>query len=158
MVTPGTTCHARFTIHLIIHTENWPESDPNKICERCRSCRAVCQASGKPEVQQKLIEALRKDNDLSVRLRQGQLICLQLISTVKTCIKPWRMAKNMEKHPKTRHSYQSWFHHIEIHIKPSHFNIKQSHIIYITHSYTKTWFGWYSYGWCLIVLFDIWYR
>lgn len=31
----------------------------------------VAQASGKPEVQQKLIEALRKDNDLSVRLRQG---------------------------------------------------------------------------------------
>ena len=70
MVTPGTTCHAPYTIHLIICTENCLALVGSL---RCRNCRAVGQASGKPEVQQKLIEALRKDNDLSVRLRQGQL-------------------------------------------------------------------------------------
>lgn len=32
-----------------------------------------CQASGKVEVQQKLLDVLAKDNELSARLRQGWL-------------------------------------------------------------------------------------
>lgn len=39
-----------------------------------------CQASGKVEVQQKLLDVLAKDNELSARLRQGWLNSTTVIS------------------------------------------------------------------------------